>query len=330
MASERWDTALRHSRIAVAAAEETVAIADHDDDVVLLAQTLTLKSRIHESRGDGREALAAAREALDVYSRLDREVNNPRRVTRRLGDDSVLFSAGYSPLKDRFAWLYAQTADAQLDLAGLIAEHQATTGAAEARRLAEVALETFRELARFSDRYAAEADLVAARCRTVLDRLAGHGPADVTSEPPAAEDFTRQAARIEKAEGKQLEARIALAESHLNKARADYGARRYAEAVENMRMAVEMYRKVVPHSLWHKRELARALFDYAHHLEAQGSRSEAVEAMDEAGLLFAQVHEHNDRRFADEVALCSRESRRLRLVRLRLRRRRTFVAPLAT
>lgn len=52
--------------------------------------------------------------------------------------------------------------------------------------------------------------------------------------------------------------------------------------------------------------------------------------MNEAGLLFAQVYEHNDRRFADEVALCSRASRRLRLVRLHLRRRRTLVARLAT
>ncbi|MFJ5848160.1 hypothetical protein [Streptomyces sp. NPDC092903] len=329
VASERWDAALRHSEIAVAAAEEAVATADHDDDVVLLAQTLTLRSQIHESRGDGRAALSAARAALDVYSRLDREVDNPQRVTRRLGDDSVLFSAGYSPLKDRFAWLYAQTADAQLDLARLIAEHQAATGAAEARRLAEVALGTFRELARFSDRYAAKADLVAAGRRTVIDRLAGRVPADVTSEPLAAEDLTRQAAGIEEAAGKQLEAQTTRAESHLSKARADYGARRYAEAAENMRMAVETYREVVPHSVWHKRELARALFDYAHHLEARASRSEAVDAMDEAGLLFAQVHEHNDRRFADEVALCARESRRLRLVRLHLRRRRTRVVPLA-
>ncbi|MEU0600585.1 hypothetical protein ABZ484_20465 [Streptomyces sp. NPDC006393] len=328
--NERWDTALRHSKIAVAAAEEAVAIADHDDDVVLLAQTLTMKSQIHDSLGDGGEALAAAREALDVYSRLDREVNNPQRVTRRLGDDSVLFPAGHSPLKDRFAWLYAQTADAQLNLARLIAQHQSTTGGTEARRLAEVALETFRELARFSNRYAAKADQVAAGRQAVIDRLAGRGPADVTSQPLAAEDLTRQAARIEEAERRQLQAQVTQAESHANKARVDYAARRYAEAVENMRMAVEIYRQVVPHSLWHKRELARALFDYAHHLEAQGSKNKAVDAMNEAGCLFAQVHKHNDRRFADEVALCSRESRRLRLVRLRLRRRRTFVAPLAT
>lgn len=91
---ECWDAALRHSKIAVAAAEESVALADHDDDVVLLAQTLTIKSQIHESLGDGGAALSAAREALDVYSRLDREVNNPQRVTRRLGDGSVLFPPG--------------------------------------------------------------------------------------------------------------------------------------------------------------------------------------------------------------------------------------------
>jgi tetratricopeptide (TPR) repeat protein len=265
-----------------------------------------------------------------VYSRLDREVNNPQRVSRRLGDDSVLFPPGHSPLKDRFAWLYAQTADAQLELAGLIAKHQATTGAAEARRLAEVALETFRELARFSGRYAAKADQAAAGRQAVNDWLAGRRPADVPSVPLAADDLTQQAAQIEEAEGKQLQAKLIQAESHANKGRADYVARRYAEAVESMRTAVEIYREVVPHSLWHKRELARTLFDYAHHLEARGSRSEAVKAMDEAGLLFAQVHELNDHRFADEVVLCSRESRRLRLVRLHLRHRRTFVAALAT
>lgn len=330
MERERWDTALRHSKIAVSAAEEAVTIADYDDDVVLLAQTLTTKSQIHESLGDGGEALPSAREALDVYSRLDREVNNPQRVTRRLGGDSVLFPAGHSPLKDRFAWLYAQTADAQLDLAGLIAKHEAATGATEARRLADIALETFRELARFSDRYAAKADQVAAGHVAVIDRLAGRGPADVPAQPLVAEDLTQQAARIDEAQRKQLQARVTQAESHANQARADYAARRYAEAVENMRTAVEAYREVVPHSLWHKRELARALYDYAHHLEARGSRSAAVDAMDEAGLLFAQVYEGNDRRFADEVALCSRESRHLRLARLHLRRRRTFVAPLAT
>jgi tetratricopeptide (TPR) repeat protein len=243
----------------------------------------------------------------------------------------VLFPAGHSlPLKDRFAWLFAQTAGAQLDLAGLIAKHQATTGAAEARRLAEVALKTFQELARFSDWYAAKTDEAAARRQEVIDRLAGHGPADVTPQPVTASDLIRQAARIDEAQGKTLRAQLTQADSHANKARVDYAARRYAEAVENMRTAVELYREVVPHSLWHKRQLARALFDYAHHLEAQGSRSEAVDAMNEAGLLFAQVYRHNDRRFADEVALCSRESRRLRLVWLHLRRRRTFVAPLAT
>ncbi|MER7479210.1 hypothetical protein ABTX60_16460 [Streptomyces sp. NPDC126510] len=329
MERERWDTALRHSKSAVAAAEEAVAIADQDDDVVLLAQTLTVQSQIHESLGDGGRALSAAREALDVYSRLDREVNNPQRVTRRLADDSVLFPAGNSPLKDRFAWLYAQTADAQLDLARLIAEHQATTGAAEARRLAQVALETFRELARYSDRYAAKADQIAGGRQAVIERLAGRGPAEVTSRPLAAEDLTRQAARIEETERKQLQTQAAQAESLANKARFDYAAHRHAEAVENMGRAVKTYREVVPHSVWHKRELARALFDYAHHLEAHGSRSQAVEVMNEAGLLFAQVYENSDRRFADEVALCARESRRLRLVRLHLRRRRTFVPPLA-
>jgi tetratricopeptide (TPR) repeat protein len=324
---ERWDTALRHSKIAVAAAEEAVAIADHDDDVVLLAQSLVTKSQVHEGLGDGRSALSAAREALEVYSRLDRELDDPKRVTQRLGDDSVLFPAGHSTLKDRFALLYAETADAQLQLARLIAGHEATTGAAEARRLAKVARATFQELAQFNDGYAARANLVAAGCQEVLDRLDGRS--GVTSQPSSAEDLTRQAARIEETNSEQLRAQVKQAESHATKARADYAARRYAEAVENMRMAVETYRKVVPHSLWHKRELARALFDYAHHLEARGRRSAAVDAMDEAGLLFTQVHELNDRRFAAEVALCSRESRRLRLVRLRLRPRRTFVAPLA-
>jgi tetratricopeptide (TPR) repeat protein len=325
---ERWDMALRHSKIAVSAAEEAVAVADHDDDVVLLAQSLVTKSQAHEGLGDHRAALSAAREALEVYSRLDRELDNPKRVTRRLGDDSVLFSPGYSPLKERFALLYAETADAQLHLAKLIAGRQATTGAAEARRLAEVALATFQELARFNDGYAARAKLVATGHQAVISRLDGRS--DAPSQPAAVEDLTRRAARLEEARNEQLQAQVKQAESRATKARVDYEARRYADAVENMRMAVEAYRKVVLHSLWHKRELARALFDYAHHLEALGSRSAAVGAMDEAGLLFTQVHNDNDRRFAVEVALCARESRRLRLVRLYLRRRRKFAAPLAT
>ncbi|NEA31463.1 hypothetical protein [Streptomyces sp. SID13031] len=326
--SGRWDAALRHSKIAVAAAEEAVAIADQDDDVVLLAQALTTKSQIHESLGDSGEALSAARKALDVHSIVDRELDNPQRVSRMLGDDSVIFPAGPGPLKDRFAWLYAQTAEVQLVLAGLIAEHEARTGAAEARRLAEVALGTFRELARFSDRYAVKADQVAAGRQAVVDLLAGHDPADATSQPVAAEGLTRQAARSDNEKRKQRQAKLTQAESHADKARDDYAARRYAAAVENMRMAVEIYREVVPHSLWHKRELARALYDYAHHLEAQRSRGAAVGAMNEARLAFVQVYEQNDHRFAGEVALCSRELRRLRLMRLHLRRRRTYVAPL--
>jgi hypothetical protein len=187
---ERWDAALRNSKIAVAAAEEAVAVADHDDDVVLLAQSLVTMSQAHEGLGDVSAALSAARESLEVYSRLDRELDNPKRVTRRLGDDSVLFSPGYSPLKDRFALLYAETADAQLQLAKLIAGHEATTGAAEARRLAEVALATFRELARFNGGYTARADLVAAGCQEVIDRLDGRS--DVTSQPAAAEAGVRR------------------------------------------------------------------------------------------------------------------------------------------
>ncbi|MFI9586457.1 hypothetical protein ACIHCQ_32565 [Streptomyces sp. NPDC052236] len=164
----------------------------------------------------------------------------------------------------------------------------------------------------------------------MLDLLAAQGLADVTSATHSANDLTRQAARIEEARRRHQQGQLKQAESHANKARTDYASQRHAQAVDSMRMAVELYREVVPHSLWHKRELARVLFDYAHHLEAQGSRSAAVDAMAEAGLLFTQVYEHNDRRFAPEVALCSRESRRLRLVRLHLRRRRTYVPPLAT
>lgn len=328
LSGKRWDTALRHSKIAVAAAEQAVATADHDDDVVLLAQAFSTQRQIFESLGDSGAALAAARTALEVYTRLDREVNNPQRVTSRLGEDSVLFGAGYSSLKDRFAWLYAQTADAQFDLARLIAENQGP--AAEARRLAKVALETFRALARFDDRYSMKAGQVAVAHQAMVDRLASHDPAGVKSPPLAMEDLTRQAIRIEEKEVKQLRIKLTQAESLANDARAEYAARRYSEAVEDMRTAVTLYRTLVQHSLWHKRELARALFDYSHQLEALGRRREAVLAIDEAGLLFAQVQEQNDSRFADEVALCALESRRLRLVRWRLRRRRTFVAPLAT
>ncbi|GAA1555902.1 hypothetical protein GCM10009804_10960 [Kribbella hippodromi] len=316
LARGRRESALRHSTVAVAAAEEAVAIADQDDDVVLLARTQTCKSEIHEALGDGAEALAAARQALDVYVRLDRETNNPQRVMRRLGPDSVMFMGGH-PLKAQFARLYAQTADAQFTLARLIVENQGVAGAAEARRLADVALETYRELVRFDKVYAIRANELAAEHETLTGRLAGGA---------AAEDPVR----VEENERRQLQAKATRAESQAAKARVDYLARRYSDAVENMRTAVELYREVVPHSLWHKRELARALFDFAHHLEAHGSRTPAVDAMDEAGRLFHQVNTQNDRRFAAEVELAARESRRLRRVRLRLSRPRTSVPPLAT
>ncbi|MGW6277045.1 hypothetical protein [Kribbella sp. NPDC055071] len=316
----RWDSALKQSKLAVAAAEEAVALADRDDDVVLLAQALAVKSQVHDSLRDGDQALSAAREAMDVYSRLDRELNNPQRVTRRLGDDSVLFSPGQGALKDRFAALYAETANLQLDLAELIAKYEAETGEVEARRLAEVAFRTFQELAQHSSVYVAKVDEAAARREAML----GSAPQAMTTE-----ELTRRAAQSEDEKSTHLKAREAQAETYAERARDDYAARRYADAVENMRVAVEAYRELAAHVLWHKRQLARALFDYAHHLEAHGSRSAAVRAMREAGLLFSQVHEQNDHRFAGKVALCSRELRHLRLMRLGLRPRRRFVAPLA-
>ncbi|HEY0637231.1 MAG TPA: hypothetical protein VGD67_06260 [Pseudonocardiaceae bacterium] len=320
---QRWEAALRHNRHAAEALERAVALADHDDDRLLLAEVLGTGARLRELSGDCRGAVSAARAALRMYETVDRDAADPSRIPRMLDWAATMgVHPRHGPFRARFEEIYARVADAHLTLARLIAEHE-PTGGDEARRLASVALETYRALASAGDHHgAADVERVAAGHQAVLDRLS------VT--PGGAAEPARPTSRDREAREAGLRSRLNSADSLASAARDHYAARRFADAVLTMREAVGHYRAVADDSLWHKRELARALHDLAHHLEAHGDLAAAVDTMREAGVLFGQVLEHQDRRFAPEVAHCRRELRRLRLVRLRLRPRATRLPPLPT
>jgi hypothetical protein len=263
---------------------------------------------------------------LAVLSRIDRESDDPERVARALGACSVMFSPGFTSDDLRFTSLFAATADAQLRVATLIADHEATTGAGQARRLAEIARVTIQEVVELTGGYRSSSTWAAVEREDLFAKL---DTASTTASESAGEDLTRRAARNEQSETGQLHTHIERALSHAATARFAYRARQIDEAVENMGIAVAAYREVVPHSPWHERELARALFDYARYLESRGKRGAALNAMNEAGLLYKQVYKNsnNDSHFAMRAALCAEESHRLRLVKWYLLPRRIYVPP---